>query len=190
MTISAFGDFVAKYGIFSGIGALAVAALGTFALKQARAKRGSNILKPQPLDFELIPLRFELSLNLPTPEVMVYLQGINYLNREVALTQINVTYFHVSVAPHLDSISAADYTIGAHQSRQIVCRRRLIDSEIRGYASIEWQDQFEASIHVTARGSSGRRPINYTNTGLVMKGYINGLRSHPLAPKPATSSGS
>lgn len=181
--MAGIADFVAKYGIFSGIGVTVLVGVIAFLWRQARRK-ASGAMGVKPLDFELIPLWFEVSLHPPTPEVFVHLQAVNYLSKDLVLDEIMVNYFGVNMAPHLEGIVATHYEIPGRQSRQIRCRHRLIDSEIRGFATLAWKDRYDASVHVSARGSAGRKAMKYVNTSHGMQGWINGLPSHPTATKP------
>ncbi|SRR6266567_1430892 len=176
-------DFIARYGIFSGIGVTVLLAAIAFIRRRARRMRSDGVLRPGPLDFELVPLWFEVSLYPPTPEVYVYLQAVNYLNRNLVLDEIKVSYFKVSSAPHVENITETEYAIPGRQSRQIRCRRRLIDSEIRAFMLLKWEDRFDASVHVSARGHAGRKTIKYVNTSYGMHGWIKGLPSRPRAEK-------
>lgn len=183
--MQAIGDFIARYGLLSGLGVTALVALATLVWRRVHRERGDGAFPVVPLDFDLIPLWFEVSLYPPTPEVFVHLQAVNYLRKDVVLDEIKVGYFKVNIAPHLENIVETDYRIPGRQSRQIRCRRRLIDSEIRGFANVERKDRYDASVHVSARGTSGRRTIKYVNTSHDMHGWINGLPTPPTAPKPS-----
>jgi hypothetical protein len=182
--VSAIGDFIAKYELLSGIGATVIVGLTVWIVRRATRRTSTSpaVLPYQPLDFELIPLRFEVSLQLPTPEVFVYLQAINYLNRTVALDEIKVNYFKLDSAPHLENIIATDYTVRRRQSMQVRCSRRLIDSEIRGFNLLPKKDRYDASLQVSAKGNAGRKVIKYLNGSNYVHGWISGLPTEP-APK-------
>ena len=183
--MQAIGDFIARYGLLSGLGVTLLAGVIALIQRHARRNRSGGAMSVVPLDFEVIPLWFEVSLYPPTPEVFIHLQAVNYLKKDLVLDEIKAGYFKVSIAPHLENIVETDYTIPARQSRQIRCRRRLIDSEIRGFTSVEWKDRYDASVNVSARGAAGRKAIKYVNTSFNMHGWITGLPSHPTAQKPA-----
>src|SRR5438105_4140252 len=107
------GDFIAKYGIFSGIGGVLLITLATSIIKRVRQQRERRVqtFPPEPLDAEVVPLWFQISLNQPIPDVRVYMRVINYLERELMLSEVSVTYLHPNEGPPLESIPGGEYGI-------------------------------------------------------------------------------
>src|SRR5206468_898727 len=118
------GDFIAKYSIFSGIGVLLVP-LVIWIVKRVRQRRalGTQTLPLKPLDAEVVPLWFHISLNQSIPDVRVYLQVINYLNRELLLSEVTATYLHPHEGPPLENIPGGEYRIPPRRSANVTCRR-------------------------------------------------------------------
>src|SRR6266511_3774074 len=194
------GDFIAKYGIFAGIGVVVVTAVaskygilpgaGAFVLiigasalirYVQRPGQGHRGLPPaiQPLDVEVIPLWFDVSLQQPIPDVSVWVQVVNYLNREVKLSEVTATYCHINEGPPLENIPAVDYRVPTRQSCQVRCRRTLLDAETKLLLAMRWNDHFNAHLAMRVRGAAGRKPIAVDPGGFNIRGWIDGLPSHP-----------
>ena len=184
------GDFIAKYGIFSGIGVVILTAVITRMI--SRFHRGEQRALPalphlsEPLDVEVIPLWFQVSLNQQIPDVRVYIQVVNYLSRELRLSDVTATYLRPDEGPPLENISGGEYRILPRRSSQVTCRRTLLDAEAKALLAAPWRDQFSAGLEVRVRGVARKKPIALHSGGLVIRGWINGLPSHPSikqAPK-------
>ena len=136
------------------------------------------------LALELIPIRFELSLGKPVPTVMLALQAVNYLRSPLVLESIRVRFLHVGDSLVVDEITSPDeYEIPARQSREVTCRRKLIESEaaaLRGLWSGEhW---WHGSIMCSARGSAGKRVIRFDPAGeFPIDGTVEGGGLAPTA---------
>ena len=180
------GDFIARYGIFAGIGVpaiLAVVALARRNLLRNRRAIPALPLPIRPLDVEVIPLWFEASL-IQQPEVCVWVQVVNYTRKELRLTHISATYFHLETGgPAMENIPAVDYRIPPRQSSQIMLRRHLHDSEAKLLSAVPWADRFSAHLNIRVRGAVGKKEIELDPTFRI-HGWVAGLPSHTAA-KPA-----
>lgn len=130
--------------------------------------------KRQPRDIEVVPLSFVISLNHPIPQVTVTLQAINYLGKTVELEHVTVGYFHVNMAPPIETVRGTEYELYPHTSRQVYCRRPLIDSEIRAFQQVPLACPLQATVHVSAKGKAGRRSVSYSNQSLAVNGWVEG----------------
>ncbi len=189
------GDFIAKYGIFAGIGVPLVLAILAFVGRHVRRKHptpsmmptwlfgsGSHQSQPlpvHPLDVEVIPLWFEVWLNQQIPDVRVYLQVVNYLSREAKLNEVTATYCHINEGLPLENIPAGEYRIPPRRSHLIMCRRTLLDAEAKALSALPWRDRFEAGLNVRVRGAARRKVIALDPGGFAVRGWITGLPSHP-----------
>jgi hypothetical protein len=156
------GDSIAKYGIFSGIGVAVVTAGVTLTARRLRRGRPTLQSRPfpiRPLDVEVIALWFEVSLSQQIPEVRVWVQFVNYLNRELRLSDVTASYCHINQGPPLENIPAVEYRVPPRQSWQILCRRTLLDAESKVLLAIPWNDQFSAHLNMRLRDTAGRKAI-------------------------------
>lgn len=130
--------------------------------------------KGQPRAIEIVPLSFVISLNHPIPQVTVTLQAINYLGKAVELEHVTVGYFHVNMAPSIETVRGTEYELYPRTSRQVYCRRPLIDSEIRAFQQVPVGCPMQATVHVSAKGKTGRRSISFSNHSLAINGWVEG----------------
>ncbi|SRR5712692_3373883 len=172
------GDFLARYGLLSGLGVLLLGAAGRVVAYYVQ-KRRPAVLAPTPFDAEVIPLWFRVSLNQQVPDVTVFLQVINYRTRALDLSDVTATYLHVNQGPPIETIPAGEYRIPARQSSQVMCRRALLDAETKALLALPWSDEFSAHLAVRVRGAAGRKVIALNPTGLNVRGFVAGLPSHP-----------
>jgi hypothetical protein len=202
------GDLIAKYGIFAGIGVVVVGAVtskygilpgaGTFALIVGgsalvryiqRPPQGLPGLPPaiQPSDVEVIPLWFEVSLLQQIPDVRVWIQVVNYLSRDLRLSEVTATYLHPNPGPALENISFGELRIPPRQSWMVMCRRTLLDAETKALSAVPWKEQFDAQLAVRLRGTAGKKAIALDSTGFAIRGWIMGLPSRPAITRAPTS---
>ena len=185
--LSPVSDFIAKYGIFSGVGVALLAWAATRAVAAARRKRGydpNRALAFQPLDVEVVPLSFQVSLTQQIPDVWVWLRVINYLNRDLTVSDVTATYCQVDRGPPLENIPGGEHRITARRSIDVRCRRTLLDAETKVFLTVPWTDEFSAHLNLRLRGTAGKKPIALDVGGFSIRGWITGLPSYP-ANKPA-----
>ncbi len=129
---------------------------------------------------EVIPLWFEVSLNRPIPQVTIWLQVVNYLSRDLTISRVAASYFHVNQGPPLESIPAPDYQVPSCQSRGVTCRRTLIESEIKVFRALPWSDGFTALLRVEMKATAGNKSITVDQLPpFNIRGYVSGLPSDP-----------
>ncbi len=117
--------------------------------------------KHVPLDLEVVALRFVVSLNNPIPSVLITLRAINYLKRPLHLERVDIEYFHINRAPALEHIPCEDYELEPSQSREVYCRRSLLDSEAKALADVPADADMTASIRLRATGTAGKKRVEY-----------------------------
>src|SRR6267378_3213363 len=75
--VRTMSDFIAKYGLLSGIGGVIPTLAITGIVSRLRRRRDALAALPlpsRPLDVEVIPLWFQVFLNQQIPDVRVYVQ--------------------------------------------------------------------------------------------------------------------
>ncbi len=182
------GDFIAKYGVFSGIGVVILTVLIPRIIGRFRRQRAllALPLPAQPLDVEVIPLWFQVSLNQQIPDVRVYVQVVNYLKRELQLSDVTATYLRPDEGPAFENVPGGEYRIPPRRSWPVTCRRTLLDAETKAVLALPWKDQLSAGLEVRVRGVAGKKPVSVYSGGLAIRGWISGLPSHAAlthAPK-------
>jgi len=173
-------DFIAKYGIFSGIGGVILAAAATWIIGRVRQQRARRVqtLPLDPLDAEVIPLWFQISLNQSIPDVRVYVQVVNYSKRELQVSDVTATYLRPDEGPAFENIPGGEYRIPPRRSWQVTCRapswtpkpRRCRRSRGRTRSALDWK-----CACARRREEAGVCLLG----GLVIRGWISGLPSHP-----------
>jgi len=188
------GDFIAKYGIFAGVGVFLLGAaisrgvpLVVRYVRQRRRGVPTLPLAIQPRDVEVIPLWFEVSLNQQIPDVRVWVQVVNCLRVELRLGEVTATYCHINQGPPLENIPAGEYRIPPRQSWQVMCRRTLLDAETKVLLALPWSEQFTAALNVRVRGAAGKQTISLDPGGFNIRGWITGLPSHPSIKRAPTT---
>lgn len=145
-------------------GAVAVGGVAIAVVRYARPRvRAWLQQRRQGLSLELIPIHFELFLGKPLPSVTLTLRAVNYLRTPVILESIRIRFLHVGTSPGVDEITSPDeYQIPARQSREVACRRRLIESEAAALRALSSRQRWwQGSIMCSARGSSGKRDVRF-----------------------------
>ena len=84
--------------------------------------------KRQPRDIELVPLSFVISLRQRFPWLPSTLQAINYLGKAVELEHVTVEFFHVNMAPPIETVRGREVGHG-------ILSERLSAAAVRPLAS-------------------------------------------------------
>ncbi len=166
------GDFIAK----------------AIAFVRRRVSRGRQppALVRRPLDVEVTPIRFEVSLLQPIPEVAIWVRVVNYSRREMQISEIAATSFQPDEAPSLETLPGGEFRIPARQSWDAMCHRLLMDSETRALEGAQWTHHFRTRLAMRVRGTDGKKSIALDPTGFDIHGWIVGLPSQPSLKPPPT----
>ena len=115
-----------------------------------------------PLECELIPIWFDVDLTVDVPQVHVTLRAVNYLDRPLTLDRVAVEYFHLNRGPVLEDITdPGEVIIEPQQSREVYCRKKLLDSEIRAFGNCPEEHQYEAAVRISAKGRAGKQEATF-----------------------------
>ena len=157
---------------------------------QARPDRGPlGVIadKSLPLDFELVPQSFEISLGQPLPQLGLSLIAINYMKRAVLLDSIHVSQFQLAGCSTIDGpASSLNFEIPGHRSRYLLCRRTLLDPEVRLIAALEPRQCHNAVFTLSARYVLKGRLCQYEPRPILgINGWVlDHLVQHGISPAP------
>ncbi len=116
----------------------------------------------EPLEFELIPLSFEVQLRGPIPRLEVLFKAVNYTSRPITGLQVSISSMHIARCALLEGLSSDDEgDIRPKSSRPVRARKSLIDSEVRALSEIPPGVHTEANIVFKGRGFKGRKQVTF-----------------------------
>jgi len=178
-----------KEWVFSGVGVVIIVTIVQFGIRYLRARRSTSQpsaieLLPgaktpaQPSAFELLPLSFEVSLHQEIPRVEIWIYVVNHLSRELTFQTLRVDHFHLSGGPSLENIPAVgDVRVSPRQSRQVLLRRPLADSEARAVERSQQQQRnpSNATFSITALGVADRKQLRQNFPSLSVNGWVSGI---------------
>ena len=128
--------------------------------------------RTKPLDFELIPIRFEVSTTGPIPRVVVTLRAANYNRKPLTLTSVRVSYLQAHERGSLEEIKAPDeYEVPARQSREVYCRRALVEAEAALFRELPHQTWLHGGCTIAAVGKIGKRDVRFEPAGITFVIY-------------------
>ncbi len=99
--------------------------------------RRTRVERDKPLEFELIPIRFEVDANGTIPRVVITLRAVNHNRKPLKLTSVRVRNLQAHDRGLLEEINSPDeYEVPARQSREVYCRRPLVEAEAALFRAI------------------------------------------------------
>lgn len=114
------------------------------------------------LEFELIPLDFEVRLRDPIPRIEVMFRAVNYTSRSITGLQVSISSMHIGRCAPLEGLSSDDEgDIRPKSSCPVRARKSLIDSEVRALSEIPLGAHTEANIVFKGRGFKGRKQVTF-----------------------------
>ncbi len=117
------------------------------------------------LEFELIPLDFEVRLKDPIPRLEVSFRAVNYTSRPITGLQVSISSMHIHRCAPLEGLSSDDEgDIPPKSSRHVRARKSLIDPEVRVLSEIPPGVHTEANIMFTGRGFKGRKQVTFRSS--------------------------
>lgn len=117
------------------------------------------------LEFELIPLSFEVRLRDPIPRLEVLFRAVNYTSRPITRLQVTVSSIRINRCAPLKGLSSDDEgDIRPKSSRHVGARKSLIDPEVRVLSEIQPGAHTEANIMFTGRGFKGRKQVTFRSS--------------------------
>ena len=117
------------------------------------------------LEFELIPLSFEVRLRDPIPRLEVSFRAVNYTSRPITGLQVSISSMHIDRCAPLEGLSSDDEgDIRPKSSRHVRARKSLIDAEVRTLSEIPPGVYTRANIMFTGRGFKGRKQVKFQSS--------------------------
>lgn len=117
------------------------------------------------LEFELIPLSFEVQLRGPIPRLEVLFKAVNYTSHPITGLQVSISSMHIHRCAPLEGLSSDDEgDIPPKSSRHVRARKSLIDPEVRVLSEIPPGAHTEANIMFTGRGFKGRKQVKFQSS--------------------------
>jgi len=146
------------------VGAGLVAAVRWYARRgsaPSSAARAMLVERTKPLDFELIPVRFEIDTTGTIPRVVVTLRAVNYNRKPLALTSARIGFLQAENG-HIEEIRSPDeYEVPARQSREVYCRRPLVEAEAALFRAIPRRTWLQGGCMIASVGKVGKREVRW-----------------------------
>jgi hypothetical protein len=137
-----------------------------------------SILDRGPLELEIVPVSFEVSLNATVPSVEIVCTAINYTGKPVTVLQGFITRFTLQSVMSIDNLHIVlPVTVPSRRSHTVYFKRELVESQVqaikRGFGvGAKHCGSTQISVHVMA----GRKPVEFrTRNAQVVHGWISGL---------------
>lgn len=142
--------------------------------RDTAAQLPSQPIKPSP--YELLSLSFDIELRQEIPRIRVWLYAVNHQSKELVLQSLDVTDFRLSRGPSLDNISLSGETrVPPRQSRQVLCRRHLIEAEVHAIERTHQRNPANATFSATTHALVGRKHLHYETPSLSVNGWVSGI---------------
>lgn len=159
-------------------GAVTIIDRAAAVLQWLRGKRGERKPalpgRPRHSGFELVAVNFEVDLRQSQPSVELKFYAINYLPRDLLLTEVKVTQLNLG-GPFVEHVPLVqEFTLPAKKSQLVYCRRHLMDSEVRALAGERPRDRWTASYALVARARRGGRVLTFGPVAsMVIAGWVH-----------------
>lgn len=126
-------------------------------------------------DFELSPIKIRIDLLNPVPYIELHFYAVNYLKRQLTLITSGTEIEHLTSGTMIDQIPLSqEYILTPKSSRQVIFRRKLLDSEVRVLEQAQQYNPLSASFSLRARAQYKRKEYCYGPvSSRVIDGWIN-----------------
>ncbi|MCL5952146.1 MAG: hypothetical protein M1132_10585 [Chloroflexi bacterium] len=175
-----------KEWVFSGIGVAALLTIVQLVRNRIEhhVPRGepataypplAQAIPQKPLEYEFLPLSFDVSLNQEIPQIAIWLYAVNYLPTALEFRSLQVRNIYLSTGPDLASIPATDEVrVPARHSKLVHCRRALLDAEVRAIDKKSLTAPWNATLAITCKIVQGRKEAPYGSGLISMNGWVAG----------------
>lgn len=125
------------------------------------AARAMLAERMKPLDIELVPVRFEIDTSGTIPRVVVTLRAVNYNRKPLKLTTARISFLQVERG-NLEEIKSPDeYEVPARQSREVYCRRALVEAEVALFREIPQRTWLQGGCMIAGVAKVGKREVRF-----------------------------
>jgi len=130
--------------------------------------------------FEVLPLHFEVNLDLQVPTVTVAMYAVNYTRHELEVASLAIDELRTAGVPFASIGLLGEPIVRRRSAFVIYARRRLADSEARE-ASRSGSGQWSiGSINFVARARHGHTQLKYGPVAaMTISGVVNGRFAVP-----------
>jgi hypothetical protein len=160
-------------------------AIGVRAMSRQKAFQAPDLLdllEDSRSEFKLLPQQFVVDLSAQLPYVEIRFFAVNFLTQRIVLSSAKLSLRLGGGAP-LEAIPLMqeDCELDAHQSRVVICRRNLSDSEL---GNLPWMAGWQSgSFELLARATTGDKALTYGPvSAMVVDGWVQ-KRTEPPKPK-------
>jgi hypothetical protein len=139
------------------------------------------------MDFEIIPLFFELDAKASPPSIWVSCQCVSHVRKPIKSLAGEIFQFYLNGSnPAIESIPLKEPpAVESHRSRPIVFRRVLTTLEVEALRHTFASDgRFHATLRLRVDGRAGRKDVEFDpRIALSMNGWAIGVAGlRPGAP--------
>lgn len=126
----------------------------------------------EPSLYQLLPITFTIDLRPQIPQIEIWFYIVNYQAKEIVLERLNVINFHFYNGPLLSNIPiSTEGSIKPKETRKVVCRRNLLDTEIRILENLTLDTPVHGLLEVFAHSLIGKNKVSKQSINSV---HING----------------
>lgn len=119
-------------------------------------------------------MNFAIDLRQPQPTVEVQFCAINYLRRDLVLTEVKITQLSLGGPFVVQVPLVQEYPLRARRSLNVCCRRHLMDSEICALAAERRREHWLGSYALVARARAGSRLYTYGPVvAMAIEGWVH-----------------
>jgi hypothetical protein len=146
----------------------------------------------RPLDVEMLPQYFEVTLTSTVPEVRVYVYVVNHLKRKISVEALSAQQFRLSSGHPVGTLTiGSEIEIEPHRTKVLMCQRTLVEAEIRAILSLPISSMPNACMTLAGRVRAGRKLLKVgPDSGVSVNGYITrpepNVRAVPGSERGAT----
>jgi hypothetical protein len=139
-----------------------VVALVRYLRRRAAVPVDLLLERRRPLDFEIVPIRFEVSTTGDVPRALMVLRAVNYRRKPLKLTSLRISYFRAHDRAVLDEVRSPDeYQIPPMRSQEVYCRRSLVEAETTLFRAVPQRTWLQGGCSIVAVGRLGKKEVRY-----------------------------
>ncbi|HUF28729.1 MAG TPA: hypothetical protein VMM18_17240 [Gemmatimonadaceae bacterium] len=127
----------------------------------------------RPLDFELIPISFEIATDQRPPRIQVCFRAVNYLRKKLRFSAVMVDRLSLPDGPYLSAIPGTHLVeIPVRRSMLVYCERAISDTEVSALQATHPLHLLSGALTVSALGFAGRNAVAGTFGSMAILGRL------------------